>query len=135
MSIVDQPEEHCDLTPQKTCRHKTTLVPKLQPSHECTTVPREVCNIKYVNSRIEKVPFKSLWCQDEGIEVKTDLLSDGVFPPDEPESLDGYQYAKPENPLVPTTPPRCSWRPKCFADCPDFQNLRFLTFSMRSIDL
>ena len=33
-SVVDKPEEQCDLTPQKTCRHKTTLVSYLKyPSH------------------------------------------------------------------------------------------------------
>ena len=88
------------MTPQKTCRHKTTLVPKLQPSHECTNVPREVCSIKYVNTRVEKVPFKSLWCQDESeVETETGVLSEGVELPEEPDVLDGYVYEVPETPL------------------------------------
>ena len=88
------------MTPQKTCRHKTTLVPKLQPSHECTNVPREVCSIKYVNTRVEKVPFKSLWCQDESeVETETDVLSEGIELPKEPDVLDGYVYEVPETPL------------------------------------
>jgi len=41
-SVIEQPEELCDLSPQKTCRHKTTLVPRLKPSQECTIVPKEV---------------------------------------------------------------------------------------------
>ena len=36
------PEEKCDLEPQRTCKHVTTLVPKLQPSEECVDVPKEV---------------------------------------------------------------------------------------------
>jgi hypothetical protein len=50
-SIVEQPEEHCDLSPQKSCHHKTTLVPRLEPVPECTLVPREICNVKFVNTR------------------------------------------------------------------------------------
>ena len=65
MSVIDQPEEHCDLVPQQTCRHKTTLVPRLKPEPECVQVPQEICDIKYVNVRIEKVPYRTLWCLDE----------------------------------------------------------------------
>ncbi len=36
------PEEKCDLEPKRTCKHVTTLVPKLQPSEECVDVPKEV---------------------------------------------------------------------------------------------
>ena len=55
-SLVDVPEEICDLNPQKTCRWNkktelfqfyslqprliTKLVPKLSPKHECTIVPQ-----------------------------------------------------------------------------------------------
>merc|ERR1711976_168626 len=46
-SLVDVPEEICDLNPQKTCRFITKLVPKLSPKHECTIVPQEVCNLKF----------------------------------------------------------------------------------------
>merc|ERR1719295_2353038 len=35
-SLIDIPEEVCDLNPQKTCRFQTKLVPKLKPTHECT---------------------------------------------------------------------------------------------------
>jgi len=130
-SLVDQPEEHCDLTPQKSCRHKTSLIPRLKAVPECTLVPREVCHVKYVNSRIETVPFTSLWCQDEPQppqpEVETDLLTDSFTeppltgynpnppsPPDviyddlvtEPPQLDGYgyNYQVPENQLNPPRP-------------------------------
>ena len=36
------PEEKCDLEPKRSCKHVTTLVPKLQPSEECVDVPKEV---------------------------------------------------------------------------------------------
>merc|ERR1712066_373291 len=42
-SLVDVPEEQCDLNPQKTCRLQTKLVPQLAPEHECTIVPKETC--------------------------------------------------------------------------------------------
>ena len=50
-SVVDQPEEHCDLVPQSVCRHKTTLVPRLRPQPECVEVPQQICDIKHVNPR------------------------------------------------------------------------------------
>ena len=40
-SLVDVPEEVCDLNPQQTCRLVTKLVPRLSPKHECTIVPKE----------------------------------------------------------------------------------------------
>ena len=46
-SLVDHPEEVCDLNPQKTCRFVTKLVPKLKPTHECTIVPKETCILKF----------------------------------------------------------------------------------------
>ncbi|TRY72684.1 hypothetical protein TCAL_17112 [Tigriopus californicus] len=33
-SLLDVPEEVCDLNPQKTCRLQTRLVPSLKPEHE-----------------------------------------------------------------------------------------------------
>ena len=45
-TLVDVPEEVCDLNPQKTCRFTTKLVPKLSPQHQCTTVPKETCQIR-----------------------------------------------------------------------------------------
>ena len=42
VTVVDQPEEHCDLIPNNVCRHKTTLVPRLRPEPECVLVPQQV---------------------------------------------------------------------------------------------
>ena len=39
-SIIEVPEETCDLNPMKTCRFATKLVPKLDPVRECSQVPK-----------------------------------------------------------------------------------------------
>merc|ERR1711892_1357006 len=64
VSLVDVPEEQCDLNPQKTCRFITKLVPKLKPSHECTIVPQEVCNLKFSQPRQVPKPLQPRWCLD-----------------------------------------------------------------------
>merc|ERR1711874_387357 len=63
-SLVDTPEEVCDLNPQKTCRHVTKLVPKLAPSHECTIVPKETCHLKFSNPEVVREPLQTVWCLD-----------------------------------------------------------------------
>ena len=65
VSIVDVPEEVCDLNPQKTCRFATKLVPSLIPKHECTIIPKETCHLKFDQPRVEKKPLRSEWCLDE----------------------------------------------------------------------
>ena len=63
-SLVDVPEETCDLNPQKTCRLTTKLVPKLSPQHQCTLVPKETCTLKFTNPRQEPRPLLTRWCLD-----------------------------------------------------------------------
>jgi hypothetical protein len=63
-SLVDVPEEHCDLNPQKICKFVTKLVPKLAPKHECTIVPKETCILKFTQPRQEEVPLQTRWCLD-----------------------------------------------------------------------
>ena len=87
--MVAKPVEECDLEPQKViykmttfvsnfilsqvCRHVTKLVPRLRPEPECVLVPQQVCDIKHVNTRLERVPYTTLWCQDdEDIETWSD---------------------------------------------------------------
>merc|ERR1712020_472382 len=41
--VQDAPKEQCSLEPQRTCKHVTKLVPKLEPTEECVDVPKEVC--------------------------------------------------------------------------------------------
>ena len=64
-SVVDVPEEVCDLNPQKTCRFVTKLVPRLKPTHQCTIVPQEVCQLKFSSPQQIKKPLLTKWCLDE----------------------------------------------------------------------
>ena len=63
-SLVDVPEEVCDLNPQKTCRFQTKLVPSLKPKHECTTIPQETCNLRFTAPQQVEQPLLTRWCQD-----------------------------------------------------------------------
>jgi hypothetical protein len=63
-SLLDVPEEVCDLNPQKTCRFQTKLVPKLKPEHECTIIPQEVCNLKFSAPQQIDKPLLTRWCLD-----------------------------------------------------------------------
>merc|ERR1711892_51056 len=63
-SLVDVPEEVCDLNPQKTCRFTTKLVPKLKPVHQCTIVPKETCIIKFTTPKQVPKPLLTRWCLD-----------------------------------------------------------------------
>merc|ERR1712172_148041 len=38
--VQDAPKEQCTLEPQRTCKHVTKLVPKLEPTEECVDVPK-----------------------------------------------------------------------------------------------
>lgn len=64
-TLVDVPEETCDLNPQKTCRLVTKLVPSLKPTQECTTVPQETCNLKFTQPKRTQKPLRTEWCLDE----------------------------------------------------------------------
>jgi len=63
-SLVDVPEEVCDLNPQKTCRFITKLVPKLSPVHQCTIVPKETCHLKFTQPRQVPKDLQTRWCLD-----------------------------------------------------------------------
>merc|ERR1719361_718530 len=63
-SLVDVPEEVCDLNPQKTCRFVTKLVPSLSPEHQCTIVPKETCILKFTQPRQVPKPLQTRWCLD-----------------------------------------------------------------------
>jgi len=64
-TVIDVPEESCDINPQKTCRLATKLVPSLTPKHECTQVPKETCILKFSSPEVKKAPLKTEWCLDE----------------------------------------------------------------------
>ena len=83
-TLVDVPEETCDLNPQKTCRLVTKLVPSLKPTQECTTVPQETCNLKFTQPKRTQKPLRTEWCLDEeATEPQADYSSNarngGIF--------------------------------------------------------
>jgi len=63
-TLIDIPEETCDLNPQKICKFQTKLVPKLKPTAECTTIPKEVCSLKFTQPEEIDKPLKTKWCLD-----------------------------------------------------------------------
>merc|ERR1712180_210563 len=63
-SLVDVPEEVCDLNPQKICKFVTKLVPKLKPEHQCTIVPKETCTLKFNTPKQVPKPLLTKWCLD-----------------------------------------------------------------------
>merc|ERR1712032_757821 len=60
--VQDAPKEQCALEPQRTCKHVTKLVPKLEPTEECVDVPKEVCTRSRSNPRKVKKPVVKKWC-------------------------------------------------------------------------
>jgi hypothetical protein len=64
-SVIDIPEEVCDLNPQKICKFITKLVPKLEPVQECSSVPKESCQLKFSKPEVAKTPLITKWCLDE----------------------------------------------------------------------
>merc|ERR1711884_362900 len=63
-TLIDVPEEVCDLNPQKTCKFQTKLVPKLAPQHQCTIVPKETCILKFSTPKQVPKPLQTRWCLD-----------------------------------------------------------------------
>ena len=61
-NLFQVPEETCDLTPQKECKHVTKLVPNLKPTEECVDVPKEVCHKTKTNPRKVAKPVLKRWC-------------------------------------------------------------------------
>ena len=75
-------EELCDITPQKTCRHVTKLVPSLRPTKECTTVPKQVCNLNFEQGKVVKNPLRTEWCLEsdsENVQPRTEKLTRNGF--------------------------------------------------------
>merc|ERR1711936_560244 len=62
--VQDAPKEQCTLEPQRTCKHVTKLVPKLEPTEECVDVPKEVCTRSRTNPRKVKKPVVKKWCYE-----------------------------------------------------------------------
>merc|ERR1711892_1213421 len=60
--VQDAPKEQCTLEPQRTCKHVTKLVPKLEPTEECVDVLKEGCTRSRTNPRKVKKPVVKKWC-------------------------------------------------------------------------
>ena len=65
-TVVEVPQEFCDIIPHKICSQVTKLLPQLKPSRECTMVPSEVCTMNYNKKKIVEKPLKTEWCLDPG---------------------------------------------------------------------
>ena len=78
-TLVDVPEESCDLNPQKTCRLVTRLVPSLDPKRECTTIPKEICSLKFSQPSRESKPLRTEWCLGDDDEAEV-LAQPGILP-------------------------------------------------------
>merc|ERR1712012_107751 len=111
-SLVDVPEEVCDLNPQKTCRFQTKLVPKLKPAHECTVIPKETCNLKFTSPQQVDKPLKTKWCLDPTPAAPGETYDEadalaaplGAASTNEPifASAPAAQYDEPEEAPLPT---------------------------------
>lgn len=64
-TIIEVPEEVCDLNPQKVCKLQTKLVPSLKPKQECTTVPQELCTLNFSTPKLDRKPLRTEWCLDD----------------------------------------------------------------------
>ena len=68
--LHDVPEEVCDLTPREVCKPVTRLVPSLQPSRQCTTVPRVTCLMTLGQPRVVARPLRTEWCLQPGENIQ-----------------------------------------------------------------
>ena len=79
--LHDVPEEVCDLTPRKVCRPVTRLVPSLEPSKQCSSVPRVTCLMTLGQPRLVNTPLRTEWClqSEENIQPRDNgLTSDEI---------------------------------------------------------
>ena len=60
--VFDKPEEVCNLSPKKTCKIVTKLVPQLKKVKTCSDVPKEVCVRVEKNPHKIKYPVIKKWC-------------------------------------------------------------------------
>ena len=80
-SLVDIPEEVCDLNPQKICKFQTKLVPKLKPKSECTIIPKETCTLKFDTPKPVDKDLKTKWCLDDSPPTPDETYEDSPNPP------------------------------------------------------
>ena len=68
-TLVDVPNETCDLHPMKTCKLVTKLIPSLKPQEECANVPNEICHLQFSPPKKIMVPLKTEWCLDSMMQM------------------------------------------------------------------
>jgi len=107
-TLIDVPEETCDLNPQKTCRFITKLVPKLKPKSECTTIPQETCHLKFTTPQEVKKTLKTRWCQDPTPAEPGDKYEEGE---DTPPVLGPGSLAEGNTPTVTIDDPLPGYNP------------------------
>ncbi|XP_040572677.1 uncharacterized protein [Lepeophtheirus salmonis] len=71
--VVDQPQEECNLEPQKSCKLVTKLIPLLKAVENCIDIPKEVCVRQRRNPRTVKVPIIKKWCYTPKLETSSDI--------------------------------------------------------------
>jgi len=116
-SVIDVPEEVCDLNPRKICRSQTRLVPQLKPVHECTLIPQEVCQLKFTTPEEIEKPLMTKWCIDPNAEVIPDQTYDDA---NSPPVIDENSNAQPQygNAPPPPPPPRATPEPPTLYGAP-----------------
>jgi len=60
--VYDKPEEVCHLSPRKSCKFVTKLLPQLKEVESCTDVPKEVCTRVKKNPHKVAHPVVKKWC-------------------------------------------------------------------------
>ena len=134
-SVIDVPEEVCDLNPIKLCKTVTRLTPQLKPTHECTRIPQEVCQLKFSAPEEIDKPLMTKWCIDPNAEVIPDETYDDTTSP--PVITTQSSQPQPEYggpPPPPPPPPRVTTEPPTLYGAPasaarDFATQGFGSFA------
>ena len=133
VSLLDVPEEVCDLNPQKTCKLQTRLVPKLKPEHECTIIPRETCNLKFSNPEPVDQPLKTKWCQDPAPPTPGETYEDSEVVPPPVYSRDGRTEAA--QPPPPPAPSSQGFSRQQFSNQNELNQDNHITLSHQNVEL
>ena len=78
-SVVQVPEELCDINPRKICKVVSRLVPKLQAVPECVSIPRETCSVSFGTPQRLKKPFRSRYCIDSSEDIQDTGAKQSTF--------------------------------------------------------
>ena len=81
--LIDSPVEECEMTPIRSCKFVTKLVPKLAARETCIDVPKEICSKSKSNPRRVKKPVIKKWCFKPS--NRTESAVELELEPEEPE--------------------------------------------------